>query len=95
MKVGWDFGGSCLWNRQPCAHGVESISHSYHDSHSMTMEAHRMYTFGFLSLRPAHTQNLPFGGTDVVSYFCDNARPTKPGGGVSRAVCNTRFGITV
>ena len=42
-----------------------------------------------------NTSNLPFGESDVASYFCDDARPTQVGGGVSRAVIIPRFGITV
>lgn len=95
MKVGWDFGGSCLWNRQPCSHGVKSVSHPYHDSHLMTMEARSNHIPGLLGSRSAGTPNLPFGGSDVASYFCDDARPSQRGGGVSRAVINPRFGITV
>jgi hypothetical protein len=44
---------------------------------------------------PAYTSNLPFGGTNVASYFCDDARPSQVGGGVSRAVIIPRFGNTV
>ena len=61
----------------------------------MAMEA-RLYSLVTIpGVCPAYTPNLPFGGTDVVSYFCDDARPAQVGGGVSRAVFIPRFGITV
>lgn len=84
-----------LQNRQLRVHGVESISHPYHDSHLMTMEARSNHISGLLGSRSAGALNLPFGGSDVASYFCDDARPSQRGGGVSRAVINSRFGITV
>jgi hypothetical protein len=61
----------------------------------MAMEARFYNHTRSLGLHMADTQNLPFGGTNVASYFCDDARPTQRGGGVSRAVINPRFGITV
>jgi len=61
----------------------------------MTMEA-RQYIYATAQVLPmADTRKLPFGGTNVASYFCDDARPTQRGGGVSRAVINPRFGNTV
>lgn len=84
-----------LQNRQLHVHGVKSISHPTTDLHLMTMEA-RQYIYATAQVLPmAGAQNLPFGGSDAASYFCDDARPTQRGGGVSRAVINPRFGITV
>ncbi len=61
----------------------------------MTMEAHYNHTAVAQGSRYGDTPNLPFGGSDGASYFCDDARPTQRGGGVSRAVITSRFGITV
>lgn len=61
----------------------------------MTMEARFNHTAVALGSPYGPTLNLPFGGSDVASYFCDDARPSQRGGGVSRAVIISRFGITV
>lgn len=85
--------------------GSQSVNHTFvvwnlfhtptTELHLMTMEARSHSPQTRLVMPTASTVNLPFGGSDVAAYFCVDARPSQVGGGVSRAVINSRFGITV